>query len=65
MLTEVCDFPDEILHELVCYILGNESVDYAKRLNAEVVLMYFFGECDIFRLPPQDWRPIPEPRQEA
>lgn len=65
MLTETCDSPDEILHDLVCYILGNESADYVKTLNAKVVLMYFFGECDIFRLPPEDWRPVPEPRRES
>lgn len=57
-LAAVCNDPDEILYELECHILGNESAPRAKRLNAMVVLMYFFGECDIFKMPPA----VPGPR---
>jgi hypothetical protein len=60
MLTEVYESPDDIFDELECYILGNERASVQMSLNARVVLMYFFGECDIFRLPPVGWRPGPE-----
>jgi hypothetical protein len=52
MLAEIHDDPDQILEELVFYIRGNEATGFAQSLNALVVLMYFFGECDIFKMPP-------------
>jgi C-terminal domain 10 of the ABC-three component (ABC-3C) systems len=54
--------PDEILHQLRCHILGNKAAGISESLNALVVLMYFFGECDIFQVPPSSWPAVPEPR---
>ena len=65
MLAEIHDSPDDIFDELECYILGNERADFRMSLNARVVLMYFFEECDIFKLPPDGWPSVPEPRSEG
>lgn len=65
MLAEIHDSPDDVFDGLECYILGNERADFQMSLNARVVLMYFFEECDIFKLPPDGWRSVPEPRSEG
>ncbi|MWA06156.1 hypothetical protein F8568_038570 [Actinomadura sp. LD22] len=65
LVAEKHDSPDDVLYELECYILGNERTSYRRTLDAQVVLMYFFEECDIGRLPPNGWRPVPEPRSGA
>lgn len=65
MLAETHGSPDDIFDELECYILGNERPDIQMSLNARVVLMYFFEKCDIFKLPPDGWQPVPEPRSEG
>ncbi|MEV1247617.1 ABC-three component system protein [Nonomuraea sp. NPDC050022] len=62
MLAEAHSDPDRILEELIGHILGNEAKGFAEFLNALVVLMYFFGECDIFKMPPSSWPTIPELR---
>lgn len=56
-LTELMGEPDGIIDKLTDYILGNMSTDSKKRVDALVVLMYFFGECEIFKVPPPDWQP--------
>ncbi|GLZ09644.1 hypothetical protein Acsp03_71100 [Actinomadura sp. NBRC 104412] len=50
-LAERHDHADQILEDLVLHILGNEATGFAEFLNAMVVLMYFFGQCDIFKMP--------------
>lgn len=47
--------PDEILGLLEQHILGNAKPSQQMHLNALVLLMYFFGECDIFEVPPPGW----------
>lgn len=61
-LAERHDHADQVLEELVLHILGNEAKGFAETLNAMVVLMYFFGECDIFKMPPASPSGVPEPR---
>lgn len=56
-LSELCDDPDGIIDKLIDYILGNMSPTSKKRTDALVVLMYFFGECEIFKIPPPGWQP--------
>ena len=53
-LAESHDDPDAIVTRLQWYILGNEAVDLKDQIEANVVLMYFFGECEIFKVPPKD-----------
>ncbi|MFB4294596.1 ABC-three component system protein [Nonomuraea sp. ATR24] len=48
---------DEILWQLERHILGNASQRSPMELNALVVLMYFFEECEIFKVPPAGWAP--------
>ncbi|MCO6007164.1 hypothetical protein NE236_19465 [Actinoallomurus purpureus] len=62
MLADLHDDPDQILEDLVFHILGNEAKGFAASLNALVVLMYFFGECDIFKVPPPSVPTVPESR---
>lgn len=59
-LAESHDDPDAVVTRLQWYILGNEAVDLKDQIEANVVLMYFFGECEIFRVPPEDWRAADE-----
>lgn len=59
-LAEAHDDPDAIVTRLQWYILGNEARDLKDQIEANVVLMYFFGECEIFRVPPEDWRATDE-----
>ncbi|MEV5704522.1 ABC-three component system protein [Actinoallomurus sp. NPDC052274] len=49
--------PDDVLAELERHILGNAAQSPATALNALVILMYFFGECEIFKVPPDGWAP--------
>ncbi|MFB9426527.1 ABC-three component system protein, partial [Nonomuraea rubra] len=49
MIIETLGPADDILWELERHILGNASQRSPMELNALVVLMYFFGECDIFK----------------
>ncbi|MBO2455430.1 hypothetical protein J4573_50715 [Actinomadura barringtoniae] len=62
MLAEIHDDPDQILEELIFYIRGNEATGFTEFLNALVVLMYFFEECDIFKVPPPPDPAVPDPR---
>ncbi|MFI7452391.1 ABC-three component system protein [Nonomuraea sp. NPDC049714] len=55
MVAAACDDPDEVLWYLECHILGNATPAPKMQLNALVILMYFFGECDIFKVPPPGW----------
>ncbi|MFD3686146.1 ABC-three component system protein [Nocardiopsis sp. NPDC058631] len=48
--------PDAVVARLQWYILGNEAKELKDQIEANVVLMHFFGECEIFRVPPKDWR---------
>ncbi|MFD6096491.1 ABC-three component system protein [Nocardiopsis flavescens] len=50
------DDPDAVALGLQWYILGNEARHPKDQVEANVVLMYFLGECEIFRIPPPDWR---------
>ncbi len=59
-LAETHDDPDAVVTRLQWYILGNEARDLKDQVEANVVLMYFFGECEIFRIPPKDWRTADE-----
>lgn len=56
-LCEDYDDPDDIVDQLQWYILGNKAAGFKKEVSAQVVLMYFFGECEIFRVPPSEWQP--------
>ncbi|MFE1397237.1 ABC-three component system protein [Nocardiopsis dassonvillei] len=56
-LCEDYDDPDDIVDQLQWYILGNRAAGFKKEVSAQVVLMYFFGECEIFRVPPVKWQP--------
>ncbi|WP_156934774.1 ABC-three component system protein [Pseudonocardia spinosispora] len=47
--------PEQILHNLEQYILGNASASYPKRRAASAILAYFFESCDIFENPPAGW----------
>nr|WP_184945347.1 ABC-three component system protein [Planomonospora venezuelensis] len=60
MIAETCDDSDDILWHLERHILGNASQRSPMELNALVVLMYFFGECEIFKVPPVGWVPETE-----
>lgn len=55
-LEETHKDPDAVVSRLQWYILGNEAKDLKDQIEANIVLMYFFGECEIFRVPPKDWR---------
>lgn len=48
--------PDDILDQLLQYILGNRAASLRAQSGALTVLMYFFGECEIFRVPPPGWQ---------
>ncbi|MDD6792614.1 MULTISPECIES: ABC-three component system protein [Thermobifida] len=52
--------PDEILYQMQQYVLGNKAPTREGYVNAQVILMYFFGECEIFEIPPEDWQPSNE-----
>lgn len=54
-LEEDYDEPDMIVEQLKQYILGNRAALPRQQHEANVVLMYFFGECEIFKVPPQGW----------
>ncbi|WP_017604242.1 ABC-three component system protein [Nocardiopsis alkaliphila] len=54
-LADTLDDPDAIVVRLQWYILGNEARSPKDQIEANTVLMYFFGECEIFEIPPQDW----------
>ncbi|QBI56495.1 ABC-three component system protein [Streptomonospora litoralis] len=51
-----CSDPDDMLDQLLQYILGNKSASLRVQSAALTVLMYFFGECEIFRIPPSGWQ---------
>lgn len=50
--------PDMVVEQLKQYILGNRAALPREQNQANVILMYFFGECEIFKVPPNEWRPI-------
>ena len=54
-LADTLDDPDAIVFRLQWYILGNEAKDLKDQIEANTVLMYFFGECEIFEVPPEGW----------
>lgn len=49
------DDPDMVVERLKQYILGNRAALPRRQHEANVVLMYFFGECEIFKVPPEGW----------
>lgn len=49
--------PDDVVDQLQWYILGNKAARFKEGVSAQVVLMYFFGACEIFRVPPREWQP--------
>jgi len=57
LISPTCTDSDEVLYQLERHILGNEAPSPGKALNALVVLMFFFGECEIFEIPPAGWVP--------
>lgn len=60
MIAQTCEDSDDILWRLERHVLGNASQQSPMELNALVVLMYFFGECEIFKVPPTGWVPEAE-----
>lgn len=58
VLREECDDADTVVEQLQQYILGNKKPTLKRLIEADVVLMYFFGECEIFEVPPEDWQPV-------
>lgn len=50
---------DTIMYEMECYVIGQAHARTARRQAARAVLAYFFDQCDIFEVPPRDWRPEP------
>ncbi|MEV6979741.1 ABC-three component system protein [Sphaerisporangium sp. NPDC051017] len=60
LIAQTSDVADEILWHLERHILGNAKQVSPMELNALVVLMYFFGECEIFKVPPDGWVPATE-----
>ncbi|MFG1879993.1 ABC-three component system protein [Sphaerisporangium sp. NPDC049003] len=57
MIARTSDDSGTILWQLEQHILGNAKQRSPMELNALVVLMYFFGECEIFKVPPAGWVP--------
>ncbi|RKS06972.1 hypothetical protein DFP74_2622 [Nocardiopsis sp. Huas11] len=49
--------PDTVADHLRWYILGNKAASLKDQIDANVVLMHFFGRCEVFRVPPTEWRP--------
>lgn len=54
---EIGDNSDEILWRMQGYVLGRSRATWDREDAADVVLAYFFEECDIFEIPPPGWRP--------
>lgn len=52
------DDPDMVVEQLKQYVLGNRAALPKEQNRANVILMYFFGECEIFKVPPKYWRPF-------
>lgn len=52
--------PDTVVEKLKQYVLGNRAALPKEQNRANVILMYFFGECEIFKVPPQDWPVVHE-----
>lgn len=52
------DHPDEILWQMQRYVLGQEHPRWERADAADVVVTFFFEQCDIFEIPPPDWRPV-------
>ena len=44
-----------VVEKLKQYVLGNRAALPKEQNRANVILMYFFGECEIFKVLPQDW----------
>ncbi|MFE0687925.1 ABC-three component system protein [Streptomyces xiamenensis] len=59
MRDEFGEDTDEILWQMQRYVLGQEAPRWDRDEAAKGVLAYFFDECDIFEVPPADWRPAP------
>ncbi|WP_405796181.1 ABC-three component system protein [Streptomyces sp. NBC_01506] len=51
------DNSDEVLWQMQRYVLGQEAPRWGRDDAAKAVLAYFFDECDIFEVPPPEWRP--------
>lgn len=47
--------PDTVADHLRWYTLGNKAASLKDQIDANVVLMHFFGRCEVFRVPPEDW----------
>ncbi|GAB2822512.1 hypothetical protein GCM10022221_20630 [Actinocorallia aurea] len=56
-LKEKWDTHEDILWQLVIYVLGNQLPDPRTHRAAWVILAYFFERCDIFEQPPDGWTP--------
>lgn len=54
---ELGDNPDDILWQMQGYVLGQTRATWERSDAADVVLTYFFEECDIFEVPPPGWLP--------
>lgn len=56
-LAEQYENVDDIVDQLESYILGTSRRSHRVQVDARVVLMYFFGQCEIFEIPPEGWQP--------
>lgn len=57
--------PDDIFWEMQGYILGQARSKPAREQAGNVILTYFFDECDIFEIPPAGWQPLAQEGIEA
>ncbi|WP_433335010.1 ABC-three component system protein [Spirillospora sp. CA-294931] len=56
MREEYGDQPDEILWQMQRYVLGQAGARWDRADAANVVVAFFFDQCDIFEIPPPGWQ---------
>jgi len=56
MREEYGDQPDEILWQMQRYVLGQAHARWERADAANVVVAFFFDQCDIFEVPPPGWQ---------
>ncbi|WP_176955282.1 ABC-three component system protein [Sinosporangium album] len=57
MRQEYGDNPDEIFWQMQGYVLGQGRPRPSRLRAGNVVVAYFFEQCDIFEVPPAGWTP--------
>ncbi|AXI78836.1 ABC-three component system protein [Peterkaempfera bronchialis] len=49
---------DEIMWQMLRYVLGQDAGSWKREEAAKAVIACFFDECDIFEVPPVGWQPV-------